>query len=168
VSFGRLVLAQHGVVELGLCDRDGQELLGLVGDRAAKLLRLHPGQVDQADDHSLVGDPEDHLPGVEPGPPPQPSDRGGDGRRVDHLAVHDRAGRQAGLPEALEHDPAATDRQFGRAHRRGADVETGHVSGHLVESPNAYPSSGRPTLAGDSCCRPADRSAPSRRWRPWK
>jgi hypothetical protein len=63
------------VVELGLVDRDGQVVTGLEGQQAAQLVGLHPGQVDQADDHPLVGHPDDHPPAADPGPPPQVLDR---------------------------------------------------------------------------------------------
>jgi hypothetical protein len=43
---GGLVLADDGVVELGLVDRDGKVVAGLEGQRAAELVGLHPGHVD--------------------------------------------------------------------------------------------------------------------------
>jgi hypothetical protein len=100
-------------------------------ERAAQLVGLHPGQVDQADDHPLVGHPDDHPPVADPGPPPQVLDRGRHGDGVDDLAVDDRALRQAGLPDALEHSLATADRHLGRAYRGGADVESDDLTGHV-------------------------------------
>jgi hypothetical protein len=157
LAAGGLVLADHGVVELGLVDRDGQVVAGLEGERAAQLARLHPGQVDQADDHPLVGHPDDHPPAADPGPPPQVLDRGRHGGGVLDLTVDDRAAGQTGLPDPLEHDLAAADRHLGRANGGGADVESDDLSGHVAVSPAVLGSGARPGATGGG--RESDRPA---------
>ena len=127
-----LELGQHVEVELDALDRDGQVILGLEGERAAELVRWHPGKVHLADHHPLVADTEDDPLGAELCPPPQRPDRRRDRDRVHHLAIDDRPGRQADLADADEHDVAAADRQLGRPHRGGADVETDDIARHLV------------------------------------
>jgi hypothetical protein len=62
--------------------------------------------------------------------PPQPLDRGADRVLVGDLAVDDRAERQGRLREALQDDGPTADRQLGRAHGRGADVQTDDVATH--------------------------------------
>jgi hypothetical protein len=129
-SVTRVLLVDHAEVQLGLVDRDRQVVAGLIGDRAAQLLRLHPGKIDQPDDHPLVGHAEDHPVGTQPGSAPERLDRRRHRRRVSHRTVDDGAGRQLGLPDALELGLAAVGGQLSRAYRGGADVETDDVSGH--------------------------------------
>jgi hypothetical protein len=92
------------------------------------------GKVDQADDHPLVGHPDDHLAAADPVPPPQVLERGRHGGGVADLTVGDRAVRQAGLSDPLQHDLAAADRHLGRAYGGGADVESDDLSGHVAVS----------------------------------
>jgi hypothetical protein len=127
--------ADHRIVELGLVNRDRQVVAGLEGQRAAQLVGLHPGHVDQPHDHPLVGDPDDHSPAADPGPPPQVLDRDRHGAGFDDLTVDDHALGQTGLPDPLGHDLAAADRHLGRAYRGGADIESDDLSGHVVRLP---------------------------------
>jgi hypothetical protein len=135
LAAGGLVLTDHRVVELGLVDRDGQVVAGLEGQRAAQLVGLHPGHVDQPHDHPLVGHPDDHPPAADPCPSPQVLDRDRDGAGFDDLTVSDHALGQAGLPDPLDPNLAAADRHLGRAYRGGADVESDALSGHVVRLP---------------------------------
>jgi hypothetical protein len=157
LATGPLVLADDGVVGLGLVDRDGQVIAGREAGRAAQLAGLHPGQVDQADHDPLVGHPDDHPPAADPGPPPQVLDRDRHGCGIVHLAVDDRAVGQAGLADPLEHDLAAADRHLGRTYRGGADVESDDLSGHMQSPLLCFGSGAGPGATGGG--RESDRPA---------
>ena len=132
----RLLVGPHELledleVEDGLVDRDGDELLNLVAQRRPQVLLRHGGKVGLAHDHPLVGHPDDDVAALEPDFAPEAPDGGGDRRRVDDLAVADRAEGQRHLAEAVQGGLITTpERHLGGTHRVGADVEADAAHRH--------------------------------------
>jgi len=140
-------LLQRVEVQDRLLHRHRDEVLHLERQGLLQLTGRHPGKVDLAHDHLLVGHADHDLLGAELRLGPQLLDGCSDGVGVDHLAVAHRARRQGHLAETLERRRALAERELGSAHPRRPDVETYDFACHCSSPPAAARGPRGPTFS---------------------
>jgi hypothetical protein len=120
--FGHVVV-EDLEVELGVLHRHRDVLADLVAKRGAQFLFFEEGNVDLADHHTLVGDADHDVLGLELRAPEELSDRLRHGAGIHDLTGLHRADRERDLNEALEGATPTPGGHHRRPYCRRADVQ---------------------------------------------